>query len=207
MTSALSSKAAPLLLPLLLAVGCGSVPNRDPSGEPFPAVRAESLRGERVALPGAFAGAPCILLVGYVQETQFDLDRWLFGLLQAEVKIPVREVPTIEGWLPGLFAGWIDSGMRSGIPEEDWGSVLTVYDDAEAIVQLTGNEAPRNGRVLLLDASGRIRFFHDRGFSAGKLLELTRVLAQLQSEAGEDVGPVSRPGPRAPMLSWRAPSR
>lgn len=187
MTSTTATRAGLLLLTLVVSAGCSSVPNRDPLGETFPSVEAESLRGERVPLPEAFAGRPCVLLVGYVQETQFDLDRWLFGLLQAEVQVPVREVPTIDGWVPGLFAGVIDSGMRKGIPEEDWGAVLTVYDDARAIVELTGDTGPRNGRVLLLDGEGRIRFFHDRGFSAGKLLELTRVLATLE-DRGEKAG-------------------
>ncbi|HEU4703670.1 MAG TPA: hypothetical protein VFS37_14400, partial [Conexibacter sp.] len=70
-------------------------------------------------------------------------------------------------------------GMRSGIPSEDWASVVTVYNsDAERLVQFTGNASPRNIRVLLLDAAGRVLWFHDRGFSAGKLIELQRAVSQ-----------------------------
>ena len=73
--------------------------------------------------------------------------------------------------------------MRSGIPSEDWPSVATVYGPgAIRIVELTGNERPRNIRVLLLDAGGRIRWFHDRGFSASKLLELDQAALVLASE-------------------------
>ena len=75
--------------------------------------------------------------------------------------------------------------MRSGIPEEDWASVITVYgSDADRIVALTGNEQPRNMRVLLLDAEGRVRWFHDRGFSAAKLLELVRTARELSPATG-----------------------
>jgi hypothetical protein len=159
---------------LLIAPGCASArPNQDPTGRMFPRVEGESLSGVDTVLPDALAGEPTVLLVGYVQATQFDLDRWLVGLLQAGTPAKLVEVPTIEGLVPTVISGWIDSGMRSGIPSEDWGSVVTVYGGAAApIVELTGNENPRNGRVLLLDREGRVAWFHDRGFSAAKLLEL-----------------------------------
>lgn len=157
----------------LLFLGCASsTPNRDPVGERFPTVAGESLAGEDVRLPDAVAGAPAVLLVGYVQNAQFDIDRWLLGFAQAGAGVKVVEVPTIEGLMPGLFANAIDGGMRRGIPREDWPSVVTVYGDADEIVALTGNENPANARVLLLDADGKIVWFHDRGWSAGKLLDL-----------------------------------
>ncbi|MCU0725667.1 MAG: hypothetical protein MUE73_07750 [Planctomycetes bacterium] len=169
----------PLLLPLVLALtgACAStIPNRDPTGEVFPTVVGESLAGEEVRLPEALAGRKAVLLVGYVMETQFDLDRWLLGLAERQVPAQILEVPTIKGLLPGLFAGAIDSGMRSGIPSEDWPSVVTVYGDAGRIVELTGNETPRNGRVFLLDERGRILWFHDRGYSARLILEVDRLV-------------------------------
>ena len=158
---------------------CSSpIPRRDPTGAMFPSVEGESLEGERVRIPEDFAGAPVLLLVGYEQDTQFDLDRWLLGLFEAEVAVEVREVPTIGGLVPRIIGDWIDSGMRRGIPSEDWGSVVTVYRDADAICELTGTEDPLPGRILLLDASGRVIFFHDRGYSVGTLAKLREVLAR-----------------------------
>ena len=66
----------------------------------------------------------------------------------------------------------IDSGMRSGIPEEDWAAVVTVYEEADKLAAFTGNEAGRNGRVLLLDGEGQVVFYHDRGYSVGSLKKL-----------------------------------
>jgi len=159
------------------------ISNRVPVGEKLPSVRGESLAGEPVELPEAVAGAPAVLILGYVQKAQFDADRWLFGFLQSETPVQLYEVPTIKGFVPGLIAGRIDEGMRSGIPSEDWASVATVYgDDAAKLVELTGNENPRNVRVLLVDGDGVIRWFHDRGFSAGKLLEVDRLARTLTAE-------------------------
>ena len=66
--------------------GCSTTyPNRDPVGEVFPSVEGESLEEVATALPESLAGKPAVLLVGYRQKTQFDIDRWLMGLLQAGV--------------------------------------------------------------------------------------------------------------------------
>lgn len=162
---------------------CSAVPNRMPVGEKLPSVQGENLAGEAVALPADVAGGPAVLILGYVQKAQFDADRWLFGFLQSQTPVQLYEVPTIKGLVPGLIAGRIDEGMRSGIPSEDWTSVATVYGgDAAKLVELTGNENPRNVRVLLLDGDGVIRWFHDRGFSAGKLLEVDRLARELADE-------------------------
>lgn len=166
---------------LALAACRGTIENRDPVGEPFPSTAGATLEEEPVELPAAYAGAPAVLIVGYKQDAQFDADRWIYGLLKADLDVTIAELPTIPGLVPSWISGWIDDGMRSGIPREDWGQVVTVYGDAaKPIAALTGTEQGRNVRVLLLDAEGVVRWFHDRGFSAGKLLELERALGELR---------------------------
>lgn len=177
-------------LAAVLAVGlslgaCRTVhPNRDPVGEPLPTVSSKSLADEEHTLPDAVAGAPAVLILGFVQDAQFDADRWFLGLLQAELSVRVIEVPTARGLVPSVIRDTIDEGMRSGIPSEDWAVVWTVYGEgADLLQRFTGNESPRNVRVLLLDAEGKVRWFHDRGYSAGKLLELAEVLESLATRA------------------------
>lgn len=154
-----------------------TVENRDPMGESFPEVIGKSLEGEQITLP---LDEPSVLLVGFVQGAQFDADRWLVGLLQISPEVRIFEVPTVVGFFPFLFEDTIDGGMRNGIPKEDWKSVVTLYGDAaDEILQFTGNEKPRNMRVLLLDGNGKVRWFHDRGFSASKLLELNQSMSAL----------------------------
>jgi len=154
--------------------GCANTPvHVAPPGEAFPIVTGTALDGTRRTLPADLAGKPAVLLIGYEMESQFDLDRWILGLTQAQTPAQILELPTIEGMLPGLFADQIDAGMRNGIPSEDWGGVLTLYgDDASAVKRFTGGSGGRNGRIVLLDAQGRLVWIHDRGYSAGKLLEL-----------------------------------
>lgn len=166
--------------------GCSTtIPNRDPTGERFPAVVGQSLEKERTEMPGAFAGRPAVLLVGYEQGTQFDLDRWLMGLMQAGVDARLVEVPTIPGLVPTIASGWIDDGMRSGIPREDWGSVVTLYGGAaRPVAELTGNEHGRRARVIVLDAEGSIVWFDDAGYSARKALGVAELVATLADGPG-----------------------
>ena len=154
--------------------GCaGSRPNSDPTGSDFPTVKGRALDGTERTLPQDVIGPPVVLIVGYVQGAQFDVDRWIVGLLQTKTPARILEVPTIDGLVPTWISSWIDEGMRGGIPSEDWPSVVTVYgDQASRIVAITGDERPRNARVLLLDGGGRVTWFHDRGFSPARLLAL-----------------------------------
>lgn len=164
-----------LLIMLTTVPGCGTtLPNQDPVGRPFPSVTGESLEGTEVALPNRLRGEPAVVLAGYAQATQFDIDRWMLGLLQMDATIATLEVPAIDGWFPSTFLRpTIDTGMRDGIPREDWASVVTLYgDEARRLQTFTGTERPGNARVLLLDADGVVRWFWDRGYSPRRLRQM-----------------------------------
>jgi hypothetical protein len=164
-----------LLTIALLATSCSStIANQDPRGTLFPTVRGTSLTQDATLLPDAYQGSPVVFLVGYTQRSQFDLDRWILGLTQLKTPVAIVEVPTIPGLLPGMFANKIDDGMRRGIPEEDWQSIVTVYEDGDSILNFLGNERPNNGRIVLLDESSRVLWLWDRGYSATGVTELDK---------------------------------
>jgi hypothetical protein len=176
-----------LFVAALVASGCRA--DRAPVvavvGQPFPAVTGNALDGTSWSLPSALAGKPALLLVAFEMEGQFDVDRWLLGLVQAQTPVKVLEVPTIDGMVPGLFSGTIDSGMRKGIPEEDWGGVVTLFgSDAKTVYRFTGEHSDRNARVLLLDADGRVDWYHERGYSARLLADLDRRARELAAGTG-----------------------
>ena len=155
---------------ILLLSGCSSqYPNRDLVGQQLPSVTGNNLMSEQVSIPQDFAGKTTLLLFGYKQDSQFDIDRWLIGLDMTNTKVDVYEIPTIQGMFPRIFSTFIDNGMRSGIPKELWKGVVTVYEDGEAVQKFTGNQQANNSRVMLLDSSGEIVYFYDRGFSVEAL--------------------------------------
>ncbi|MCO4793531.1 MAG: hypothetical protein KC493_07460 [Bacteriovoracaceae bacterium] len=151
---------------LILLSSCASTyKNKGPLNQAFPNVKGKSLEGDQWEIPQGFKGKKTVLLIGYKQDSQFDIDRWLIGLDMKEFKGAVYELPTIQGLFPRMFSTKIDDGMRRGIPKELWKGVITIYKDGDRIQKFTGNEKPNNSRVILLDADGVIRYFNDSGFS------------------------------------------
>ena len=68
--------------------GCTkSFTNKNPVGEKFPSVKGQSLEKENYNIPEDFVGDKVLFLIGFVQNTQFDIDRWTIGLDQTNTKL------------------------------------------------------------------------------------------------------------------------
>lgn len=161
------------IIAALLLSGCMTTyPNQDVAGQQFPVIEGTSLERDEVTMPAAFDNDLTLLLIGYKQNAQFDIDRWLIGLDMTETQLPVFELPTIQGMVPRMFKTFIDNGMRAGIPKPLWKGVITVYEDGDRVQQFTGNENPNNARVLLINRQGEILYFYDQGFAVDALNEV-----------------------------------
>ena len=175
-------KRIAIFFSLIFLAGCATTyTNRNPVGEFFPEISGQTLEKKEVELPEYFSGSEVILLLGYKMDSQFDIDRWLIGLDQTKTEAKVYELPTIQGLFPRMFQTFIDEGMRSGIPKELWGGVITIYGDGATLQEFTGNENPNNARALLLNKDGKIIYFYDRGFSVIALNELREELEELKN--------------------------
>lgn len=172
-----------LFFVLSCLTGCAKTyVNQTPVGQLFPNVNGESLDQQSRKMPAYFSGKPVVLLLGYKQNSQFDIDRWLIGLDMTNTEVDIYELPTIQNWLPSIIQSQINQGMRNGIPEEIWRIVITIYDDGDTVQAFTGNEKPNNARVMLLDADSKVRYFHDRGFSVAALNELRKKLNKIVNQ-------------------------
>jgi hypothetical protein len=169
------------VIAVCFVMACGSVvkPATTVTQAPFPRVAGESLTGERITIPDAYRGKNTLLLIGYTQKAQFDIDRWILGALQADVPVEIVEVPTIAGMMPQMVQGFINNGMRSGIPQSDWASVVTVYEDAPKIIELLGNERPQSAYAVLLNRSGVVVWSSNIGYSASQILTLKQTVQGL----------------------------
>ena len=163
---------------VLFLSGCANYeyPSQISIGDKMIEVSGQSLEGNAVVIPQDFIGQETLLLFGYKQDSQFDIDRWLIGLDMTQTQVAAYEVPTIQGMLPRMFSGFIDSGMRKGIPKDLWKGVVTVYADGDKVQRFTGNLNPNNARVMLLDKQGSIVYFYDKGFSVEALNEVRDTL-------------------------------
>ena len=166
---------------LLLLTGCSTqYANKDITGQIFPSVVGTTLEKKSVSIPDDFNDDLTLLLIGYKQNSQFDIDRWLIALDVTETQVKVYEVPTIQGLFPEMFSTVIDNGMRAGIPKPLWQGVVTIYDDGEKIQAFTGNENASNTRVVLLNKNGEILYFYDQGFAVDALNKLRMALVEHQ---------------------------
>lgn len=172
---------------LVLAVLCFSIlltgctthyPNKMLDGAFFPRVSGQNLEEQTVVFPDSVAGKKTLLLLGYVQNSQFDIDRWLIGIDMTQTEIDAYELPAIQGMFPRFFKTQINQGMRNGIPKALWKGVVTIYKQGEALQKFTGNINPNNARVVLLDSQGKIIFFYDAGFSVDALNKLREKIKQ-----------------------------
>lgn len=167
-----------LLVGVLSRCANYNYPSQVKLGQPMLQAKGESLEGQVKVLPDDFLGQNTLLLLGYKQDSQFDIDRWLIGLDMTKTKVAAYEIPTIQGMFPRMFSTYIDNGMRRGIPKELWKGVITVYADGDKLQQFTGNQNPNNARIILLDENGHIIYFYDRGFSVEALNAVRELLGQ-----------------------------
>ena len=162
---------------ILCLTGCMTTyPNNQLVGKTFPAISGTSLEKETIDIPQAFTDNFTLLLLGYKQDAQFDIDRWLIGLDMTNTDLPVYELPTIQGMFPRMFSTMIDNGMRAGIPKYLWKGVITVYEDGDKLQRYTGNENPNNARVVLINDTGKIVYFYDQGFAVEALNQVRSYL-------------------------------
>ncbi|MCV2883505.1 hypothetical protein OE749_02180 [Aestuariibacter sp. AA17] len=169
-----------LLICIFLLSGCATqYPNQNVQGQRFPNVTGESLEGKPYTIPSDFSGKPVLFLIGYKQDSQFDIDRWLIGLDMTKTAIDVYELPTIQGLAPRMFQTTINDGMRAGIPKPLWKGVITIYAGGESVQAFTGNQNPNNARVALLDEEGVVRWFYDEGFAVPALNALRETISDL----------------------------
>ncbi len=136
-----------------------------PLGKLFPRVSGSSLGGEEIVLPDHMAGSPAVLLVAYRRGAQEDVDRWRDFIETTFPELPWLEVPAISNpiWRP--LAGWIDNGMRGGVPRPLWPKVVTLYRDAKRVEDFVGRAQAPVTHVVVLDPTGKVMFFDAAGFS------------------------------------------
>lgn len=156
-----------------------------PVGKRLPSVKGQALSRTVVKFPEDLAGSPAILMVAYRRGTQADVDRWTAFLAERAPNTVRYELPTIANIIWRPMAGWIDSGMRGGVPQEAWSSVVTLYDDASKLRDFLGDCGGYTAHMVLLDREGKVAWFNAGGFSERTGESLLDVLQALHGESSK----------------------
>jgi len=139
----------------------------------FPKITAENLNKEKVTLPDDYNGNPLLVLIAYKQKQQLNVNTWLDRMDEIESTIPgvqIIETPTISSGKWGWMAGFIDGGMRSGIPStEARGRTITLYTDVSLFNQALNIESVDTIYAVLLDEEGEVIEMIEGDFTLDKL--------------------------------------
>ena len=168
------------LLLLTLLGGC-TVGQVDTTTEGFPAVTGDNLNGDTFDLPQAFEEPYNLVFLAYTQEQQTDVNTWLEFADSLEQSYPVRfyELPTLTR-TNGLFSGFIDSGMRSGIPDiETRSRTITLYIDRPKFLDALNIDSTDTIHTLLVRPNGEILFSGAGPFNEADAETITEILQEV----------------------------
>ena len=148
-------------------------------GRRFPSLAGHALSGRLVRIPEDLMGAPALLLCAYRRATQTDIDRWSAFASRELPGLSVYELPVIPGrvWRP--LQGWIDGGMRGGVPRDLWSSVITLYEEGGVARAFLGDGGGNRAQVVLLDDAGVVAFHDSGGFRKTAARRLASVVGRL----------------------------
>ncbi len=127
----------------------------------FPEVQGQNLDGRWFNLPADFEGERNLVFVAFERGQQAEVDTWLplARRLTSEISgMRYYELPTIRK-LPGFVRGWIDGGMRDGIPDPAArAATITLYLDKEPFRRALDIRTEKSITILVVDRTGGVHW-------------------------------------------------
>ena len=138
----------------------------------LPKTSSESLAGQQVTLPDSLKGHVSVVIVGFTKGSQDAVKAWdTRARKQLAGGIEVYQVAVLED-APSFVRGMIKHGMKSGTPADRQGHFFVVVKGEAELKKATAYSQADDPYVLLLDASGEIRWRTHGAVSDAALKEL-----------------------------------
>ena len=141
----------------------------------FPDIAARDLQGKDVQLPAGFSGERNVVIIAFQRNHQSLVDSWVPWLEEqaaADTGLSFYELPTIgRMWAPARR--FIDGGMAAAIREPViLQRTLTIYGDVTRLTRPLGIVDRSTISVLLVDATGSVRWQGSGAFDGETAREL-----------------------------------
>lgn len=149
--------------------------------QPLPILKGKYLTGRDATLPADAKGKVALLAFGFTYASRFPVEDWsnrFRGEFGKDSRVTFYEIPVISG-AAQLGKWFIDSGMRKGTPRELHENVITLYGGAAPWKEYFGYKAADDAYLVLLDASGAVRWRYAGKFDDAVYKELEAVVATL----------------------------
>jgi hypothetical protein len=128
-------------------------------GRRFPEVTGESLARRKVTLPDAAKGRVTVIIAAFARQAQGRIDTWARPLLERygdEGPVRYYELPMISGWYSWM-SGFIDGGMRRGVPKPLHDNVVTYYGSLDRYFEAFDVTDKGDCYLFVLDGEGIVR--------------------------------------------------
>lgn len=142
----------------------------------IPHLQGTTFAGERVELPQAFSGRTGILVIGFTRGSQSSAKvwgSWLFQRYETDHHVAFYELPVVAE-VPALLRNWVLDRIRGDVSAPARTHFLPVLDNAAQWKVAAG--ATQNGTacVLVVDATGFVRWRYQGTASPAAIAELQR---------------------------------
>ena len=123
----------------------------------FPSIKAETLSGNKITFPDATKGSKALFVIAFERQAQKQADGWYEAYAANFQKrgYVFYEVPMISSFWKWM-SGFIDSGMRSGVPVYKHNNVATYYGPLEEYFKAFGVTDKSLVFVFTVDEKGEI---------------------------------------------------
>lgn len=146
-----------------------------PAVTTFPEITGRNLNDVAYNLPADFEGAFNVVFLVFHLPQQALVNTWLpyaDALAGRFSDLHVYELPTLTQ-RDGLFRTYIDSGMRSGIPDQEGRArTITLYLDRPRFLRGLGLVSDQTIYTLLVVPSGEILWMAEGAYSQAKATDL-----------------------------------
>lgn len=155
-----------------------------PAQTTIPPAHGTTLAGGPVALPDALNGKVGILVLGFSHASQNQVTPWA-KLLQADYgqseDVVYFAMPMLGG-APKMLRGMIEKSMSRAIPFEERPHFLPVTSGEPAWRAVAHYDKPDDAYVLLVDATGTVRWHTEGDATDASYAELKKNLRALTAK-------------------------
>ncbi len=183
----MAHKKSRLIFWLTLSLGGLAVAQSPAIGSVPPKLQGQTLEDKSIALPEAAAGKVTLLLISTSRKAGERCGPWRERFASDFGSDPVVTyyVAALLESAPSFIRGMIRSGIRKGTPPAAQPHTLTSSSDEAAWKAYLNNKDDSVPAILLLDATGHLRWSYNGVFGTEAYEKLKQAMARLTSPPAE----------------------
>jgi hypothetical protein len=147
----------------------------------FPSLKVQTLSKNKLELPSYTLGKPTAICLVFEQSAQVLVDTWANPILKkySSSELNYYEIPMITSGYKWM-SGFIDNGMRSGIPKALHANIATYYGNLTTYKKDLLMTNKNSCYIFLLDKEGIIKLVADSSANNIKLETLYQLIDKLK---------------------------